>query len=122
MKISQIRTVQSAVDTINPMEVSSDFNEVVTARRLVDRKFTDKASGEEVIKWILAFEDGRGIWLNTSRVWDALQDAAKDDMDLVQGLAFQLTVRQWVNADPKPGQLASGQTFVLTPVGEDLPF
>ena len=74
------------------------------------------------IIWLAIKRFGRGIWLNTSRVWDALQDAAKDDMDLVQGLAFQLTVRQWVNADPKPDQLAQGQTFVLTPVGEDLPF
>ena len=127
MRISEIRTVGTQVSTINPMEVSSDFNEVVTARRLVDRKFTDKATGEEVVKWILAFSDGRGIWMNTGRLWDSIQDAAEDDLAKVDGLSFRLTVRQWVNANPEPGQLEKGQTFVLTAapkasVEADLPF
>ena len=114
MRISEIRTVQSAVSTINPMEVPADFDEVVTARKLVDRKFTDR-TGQEVVKYILAFDDGRGIWMNTGRLWDAVQDACADETDNLEGLSFRLTVRQWVNANPEPGQLEKGQTFVLTP-------
>ena len=127
MRISEIRTVGTAVDTINPMEVASDFNEAVTAYKLVDRKFTDRRTGEEVVKWILAFSDGRGIWMNTGRLWDAVQDACADETDNLDGLAFQLTVRQWVNDNPLPDQPAKGQTFVLTAapkasVEADLPF
>ena len=114
MRISEIRTVGTAVSTINPMEVAPDFEAAVTAYRLVDRKFTDRRTGEDVVKWILAFSDGRGIWMNTGRLWDSIQDAAEDDLAKIDGLSFRLTVRQWVNANPEPGQLEKGQTFVLT--------
>ena len=122
MRISEIRTVGTAVSTINPMDLPADFDEAVTAYKLVDRKFTDRASGKEVIKWILAFSDGRGIWLNTGRLWDSIQDAAEDDLDKVDGLSFRLTVRRWVNDNPLPGQPSEGQTFVLSSVEADLPF
>ena len=115
MRISEIRTVGTAVSTINPMDLPADFDEAVTAYRLVDRKFTDRRTGEDVVKYILAFDDGRGIWMNTGRLWDAVQDACADETDNLEGLSFRLTVRQWVNANPEPGQLEKGQTFVLTP-------
>lgn len=114
MRISEIRTVGTAVSTINPMDLPADFDEAVTAYRLVDRKFTDRRTGEDVVKYILAFDDGRGIWMNTGRLWDAVQDACADETDNLEGLSFRLTVRQWVNANPEPGQLEKGQTFVLT--------